>query len=441
MKKKIIISSILIILCIISINILLKKSIKKDLTDQNLSLKKFIDNEMDTRKGKLELTDSDDGISAVKDIKLNKDKRGEKIVTYSVGTETKSLNFLILREQNDVYSVIKDINFRGDEIEKIYLKDLTNDGKDNIIINSSEGNSKILTIYSFEDNFKKLLEIDYSSYLIEDINSDGNIDIIIFKNVGNILSVDYYRFNKVTKKIEFINEKIGYTDITSLSEPIVNNVEKNKKGIIINGKVANSILYTFLYGIDESGKLENMLNSYSEDNNALKQNFIENFDFLPRDINGDGIIDIPKASYMIEKNENFILSKDNYINSVEWQNFKNGKFMVKENYIYLDEDNLFFEMPKNWSTGEITGVKKRGKIGIEYIFSKRDNKTGKKYDIMTIIRTNNKPEDKFKFITKEKGYKYYIKVEKITDSEYIKPYLLDENYMNKNFLLSKKLEE
>lgn len=436
MKRLFIISSLILLLTGCSGEKTEDSPDKLNMKDEYTAIKNFVDREMELRKGKLELVDSDEGISAVKDIDINGDGENEKIVTYSVGTDQKTLHFMILKRQSDTYSVVKDVSFRGEDIDKIYIEDLTFNGKKDIIINSTEGNSKILTVYAFENDIEKLLEIDYSTYVVEDIDGNKNIDFIIFKNIGDILSTDYYRYNNDTKKIEFVNENINYINMKNIAKPEVENITKNRKGVVLQGNDGNVQRYTLLFGIDENGKLENMIKDSTEEGSSLTAHVsIEDPNFRAEDIDDDGILDIPRIYLMIEEDEGFVMNRDSYITCVEWFNLKNSKLERKESLIYLEDDRVYFKKPKNWEDVEITGIKRKSSSGIEYSFSKRDPESSGKEDLMTILKTNKTPDSSYELIKKDGENSYYIKVEDKISFEKLRPFKVDENYIIKNFFI------
>lgn len=385
---------------------------------------------------KFESVKSDEGLSTVKMIDIDGDGVKEIIVTYALDTDKDPLHLLVFRKKNDSYSFMNDISIRGSEFDRIEMKDITGNGKKDLVISSIENNSKILSIYSYQENIEKIFEVGYSGCVMEDINNDGRVDIVIFKKINDALESNYYRYDSKDSKIKFINETTNYIKMGSIHEPMVSNIEKGKKAIIVQGNDQyDQTRYTLVYGLNDEGEFENLMKDTTEEGASIVGlTSLENEYFQVKDIDDDGVVEIPRPYTMIEDTDSSFLNTENYILCTEWFKFKDNKFVEDEKNIYLDGTRVYFKYPGNWENVSITGEVVNTKIGTEFKFLKKDSE-GKNNVIATIVKTASNLDRNYKFIKEDKDKKYYIKSERITNDE-----LKDLNINSEDIIKSFKIE-
>ncbi|MDO5707350.1 MAG: hypothetical protein Q4P31_01745 [Andreesenia angusta] len=442
LKKILTLSSFIIILTVITGCALDKapeEMIKRPkLSEEDRRIEELINRNI-PQNAKYESVESEQGLSAIKMIDIDGDGSDEILVTYALDIDKDPLHLIIFRKKNDSYSFMNDLSVKGQEFDKLIMRDINGNGKKDLVTISSDSNKKILTIYSYQSDIKKLLEIDYTVFVMDDIDEDGIVDIIVFKNINDILTGDYYKYNPESEEMEFINETINYIRFDSMQEPIIDYISKGKKGIILQGNDGNeSTRYTLIFSINEFGKLENAIKDSTEEGGNITAHLsTENPDFKIKDVNKDGIVEIPRVYSMIEKEEGFILNKDDYIFCTEWYEFRNNKMEKSITNIYLESDRVYFAYPKNWEDIEITGKKIKTQEGEKYRFSKRDPENSKEELLLTIIKAKSVPDKSYRLIKRDGKFGYYIKAEKNIQNENIKDLQVDESSIIKSFQIKK----
>lgn len=400
------------------------------LNEENRRIEELIKRNI-PENAKYESVKSQEGLSTVKMIDIDGDGVAEILVTYALDSENDPLHLLVFRKKNDSYSFMSDIPIKGTEFDRIEMKDLTSNGKKDLIISTVENNSRILTVYSYQDEIKKIFEMGFNAYVMEDINEDGDVDIVVFRSSSGELISDYYSYDREDSQVKFVNDMINYIDFESFQPAVVENIEKNRKGIIIQGNdINNKTRHTLIYGINSEGKLENLIKDTTEEGaNIVGFTSMENKNFKLRDVDGDGVIEVPRPHLMSQGEGTN--NSEKYLYSTEWLRFKDDKFEVVNRYIYLDGSRVYFRYPENWKNESVIGEILKVKEGTEYRFSVQD-KNNKKVPLMTIIKTDSNLGKDYNLIREDNKEKYYVKVQKINNESYEK-LAVDEDAIIKSF--------
>jgi hypothetical protein len=214
---------------------------------------------------------------------LNKDGIMETLVFYETPDEAVQIHGMILEKQGDAW--VKKLVFDGDGsvLESVDLKDMTGDGKLNIITGYSREKEKGLVVYSYTSgSLEEVLSLPYTEYMIDDLNGDGikDITVVYFKR-NEFATISIYQNNdgfKVLDKIEDIDPYFNnYFNI------VVGNISKDKKGIVLDAAVDSQSAYSLIV-LMEHNKLRMVLPG---DSRTYKDRLIAS-----EDIDHDGIIEI-----------------------------------------------------------------------------------------------------------------------------------------------------
>lgn len=408
-----------------------------ELNGQNKMIQELVKRNV-PENAKFESVESERGISTFKKFDLDGDAIDEIIVFYSIDGETDPLHMLIFRKKNDSYSFVSDVSIKGKLFDKVHIGDVTSDGKKDITVRSLGDNRKFLSIYSSQEEFKKLIEIDYAQFIMQDVDEDGRTDFVIFKNENDILSADYYRYEPENGQIQFVNEIIDYSYFENIIEPKVADIQIGKKGIILEGtNSADSTGYTLVFGIDKVGGLTNLIKKQTEEGVELVGLMsFESNKLEPKDIDGDEIVEIPQSYPMIESGQSdMFFNIGEYAMLTHWYKVNPQGLEEVNSIIYLDGESLHFEYPGNWRDQEITGRKVTLEDKNEVIFSKADS-AGESQILMKIVETVSEENEKGLELIKEKGgKKYYIYVNKDIKDQALKNLAVDVEEIAEGFVV------
>ncbi len=241
------------------------------------------------------------------------------------------------------------------DIDTVLFSDINNDNKEEIIIGWKTYATGMngLSAYVLENGNIREMNMDekYSEIMLADIDNDLTDEIILLSlsTTDNPSAVSMLKYSSEYSKPMLKSTVSINHDITRFINISFGNINKDTKGIVIDGYKNSSIVTDMLYWDKDTSSLVNTLMSPTDirDNPTIRVEEI-----LACDINGDKIIEVPFVLTMLgmAENESSKICKETYWRQYdsEIKNFVTVRDMVI-NYTY----RFFVDMPKNWS-GNVT---------------------------------------------------------------------------------------
>ena len=263
--------------------------------------------------------------SAYSFVDISGDGENEAVVFYSMSNDLGIVRMNVLDKIDGVWKSVADFASVYNDIQEIAFSDLNGDGRKEIIvgwITLPESYSKLLSVYEIKVGAD--IEIDaiysgnYSMFKVADIDSDGNHDILSLNQTHVGDSPEYtayilkYGKGKISKTSEFSIDK-------SFSSLAVINFDSN---------TSNSDKKIYIDGYNAEGTLATDCIRWNNENKAFERCFIDGVSVsllssrsskvLSKDINSDGIIEIPTEKHLV------YLNRDDYtdrsMNFINWVN-------------------------------------------------------------------------------------------------------------------------
>lgn len=213
---------------------------------------------------------------------LDNDGNVETLVFYSTKNEAVQMHGMILEKQDEEW--VKKLVFDGDGtmLDSVDLKDVTGDGKLDIIAGYSRGIEKGLVVYRYSGgSLEEVLTQPYTQYMLDDLNEDGMEDItLVYFKRNEFATITTYQHNdglKVLDEVELDPYFNNYYNIVS------GKVAENKEGIVLDSAIDSRSAYTTMV-VMENNKLRVAIPG---DARTFKDRKI-----VSEDIDGDGIIEI-----------------------------------------------------------------------------------------------------------------------------------------------------
>lgn len=251
----------------------------------------------------------DNNRKAIREVDLDKDGINELILLYKKDDNFyNNYGIIILKQTNDKWEVINNITFSCKNIDIVEYKDLTGDGKPEILVGvtSSDKNNNTLFIYSYHRGFYETLgNIPYKNLKSYDINNDKVDEIISLEETSttkdkSFSSLKIYNFKKL--KPEII-DSFDFTKSIVSTNLKIGKASKNINGIFVSINLDNKSFYTDLFTFEKNKLSEVLQNEKKKSNEEIKtfQDFRKlqknmNLDEILKntvsDINNDGILEI-----------------------------------------------------------------------------------------------------------------------------------------------------
>ncbi|WP_120462093.1 hypothetical protein [Paenibacillus aceti] len=281
--------------------------------------------------------------SSIRTADLDNDGVKEAIVFYETPDETVRIHGMILEQQGDSWVVQVRFDGEGQNLETFDLKDLTGDGRLNIIAGFSGGGEDVqkgLTVYSYDgEKVENLLTIPYSNFLIDDLNQDGQLDITVvnLKRLQGATVTTYQLEGSSFKELDSIQLD---DNIEEYYNTVSGNITPKLKGIILDAAFGSHHAYSHVL-VMKDGKFEDVVPS---------QDFMyKNYPVYSGDVDGDGILEVGRSEKPIGwESPQYEIPLFSYY---QWEEGGGIKFIRQQ---YMDPSGRFyFNFPKDWP-GNVT---------------------------------------------------------------------------------------
>ena len=321
--------------------------------------------------------------SAIVRTDLTGDGKNDALVFYRQD-ETKPISLALLSQDNGKWQFISKKEGEGGEIDRVLFGDINCDGINEIIVGWTIYSSglNIISAYILQDNALTAIDVKeyseskgsnisvaYTDMQLYDFDNDGSDEIIasylnLFEVTATAKLIECHRGvdNAYTMSVTDTAQLDGH--VLYYSESKVAKLTDDKIfGVVLDGYKDNSTIITeYVYWNSVNGDLEAPF--YSNDEQAVT-NTVRNVNITSRDIDSDGVMDIPVTEYLPgydqtsespmfltlwysadfgSKGYTFLNKKKNVINisegySITWQSSWDNKVTCR-----LDEKNriLYF---------------------------------------------------------------------------------------------------
>ncbi|MEK3684759.1 MULTISPECIES: hypothetical protein [unclassified Paenibacillus] len=214
---------------------------------------------------------------------LDKDGIMETLVFYQTKNEAVVIHGMILEKHEDTW--VKKLVFDGDGtmLDSVDLRDVTGDGKLDIVTGYSRGEEKGMVVYSYSGGeLEEILTKPYTKYILDDLNEDGIADItVVYFKRNEFATITTYQYNDSFKVLDELDNLDPYFD--NYYNIVSGKVAENKEGIVLDSAVDSRSAYTTIV-VMENNKLRVAIPG---DVRTFKDRKI-----VSEDIDLDGIIEI-----------------------------------------------------------------------------------------------------------------------------------------------------
>ncbi|MEC0371467.1 hypothetical protein [Paenibacillus chibensis] len=294
-------------------------------------------------------SNEEDDTNIIHFVDLDNDGVSEAVVFYETPDQIIGIHGMIFKKVNDTW--VKQITFdgAGKVLESLYFKDMTNDGKVDIVAGFSIGNEEIdneVFIYSYNGkSLDRVLERPYTNYVISDMNKDHINDLTIVnlkRGESNYITTFQYEDGSFMELDRLEMKPYIYDYYNVVAGKVYVDKEGNSiEGIVLDAMLSNVGEASFTSVIImEDGKLKSVLPD--------QQQTYRNYRVYSEDVNKDGIIEIPLLNPPI--GWSFFKNQDEipyFYSYYQWDGKSGLKFVI-EKYHDLKYDFDFGFFPPQW---------------------------------------------------------------------------------------------
>lgn len=286
-------------------------------------------------------------VQTVQMVDLDGDGKEEALVFLRNDKDKNPLKIYIFKASGSSYRQMAVIQGSGTSIYSIAYNDLNRDGKLELIIGWKTGTDlQSLSVYSLQGKKpEELLQIPaYIKYAIADLNQDGMQELVVLHadSDGGGLA-DYYTW-----------VHLGGLTLNSSARVSMTMAELSNLGQIQNGTLRSGKPALFVTGVNDSGsavtdiltdRKGELTNIVLSDTTGVSKEIYHNLSLFPKDINGDGITEVPVPTALPTKSQD----KADLCYRVDWQNYDaSGNKKTIESTCHDMNDGWYLILPTTW---------------------------------------------------------------------------------------------
>lgn len=346
-------------------------------------------------------------VGRINKVDLNSDGSNEVIAFKKKINENQDMNSIymyIFESEGD--SIVDDsermVRISGDNIKYANFVDINNDGTKEIVLQISNKGFENIYIYKYVDQtVKKMAEYSTSKYAIKlnfyDYNSSG-------KEEGLAILQDLTSFDAILSKVKIEGEEIVFDKFETSK-----NIDSLDKVDIINGKVSKNQRGSMVVYQNFDGSLVTQIvvyrdgkfvKAFSDDDGKLKNPSL----VKPFDIDGDGILEIPKIEFKFSNNTP---KESNIITWYEWngQIGKESRLKTEKQIFYCYDYNFMISIPN--SIEKQFFIKQKygtSKSIFEFYSRKADESLERLFDIVVVQKNSEEVDTNGKTQNQEEAF-------------------------------------
>ena len=265
--------------------------------------------------------------------------------------EERPMRVCLFRKGSDnTYRQVHMLSGAGNSINSVTYEDLTGDGSREIIVSWQLGSGvHILAAYNITGSeVAELMSTAYNeTYIVTDLNEDGSREIVVFQQdstgEGNNLAEYYEYLDGVMTMTSAALLSDGMRDVTNAR---AGRLADGRPGIYVTIELENGRLTDIL--VKEENGLTNITRDAEIGASIVTARSYT--DVGTTDINGDGVLEIPRPQPLASLNPES--SSTYYL--IYWQQFdSSGKGSTSCVTYHAVSDSWYLTLPNGWDAGNI----------------------------------------------------------------------------------------
>lgn len=350
-------------------NILEAPQLTGDLFDIQQAVEKFAGGEIDLKYPK-----KGDYLSAFVLYDVDNDGQAEAVAFYSPDdTTTSDIYVAFVDNEDGVWTVLGSVPTSATDVEKVSFADINGDGIAEVIVgwNIFSKIDKQVAVYTTENGkFTQRLLENYTEYVVCDLMNAG---------YSQILTVNLDSTEKTSVAALYHLDGNGVVEdgnvsldggVTAYLTPVVSTLGSGRPAVYLDANRGTSVMiteiiyYSPLTGTQVSSSGDNQQDYSLIRTNALVSPFHDSTTFeneitsrpisaAIRDINGDGIMDIPLMTELPGFSSRI---DDEKLYYTVWRDYDEKKFTNVMTTIMNYVEGYYFIYPEKWLSSGVTSI-------------------------------------------------------------------------------------
>ena len=283
---------------------------------------------------------------------INHDGVNEAVVFYVKNDDTSTVRMCVLTQSGDDWLLVSDFTGNGNGVLTVNFDDLNDDNDEEILVTwfiFNDKSQKKLSIYAADTNDNSLkvtscISEPYNIMTVTDAYGDGEKQLLVaYSNITKDTDKNTLKFIGVSKdnEISILNEIIldnRIVNLTSISTDLP--ADGGNPRLYVDARVSDKNSITQVIEWNESQR--NFVSSINDSN--ANDITLRSSSLICKDIDGDGIIEIPIQKPLSESNN----SDTSLAYMLEWCEICDSVLVPQEYHIVNMLENYTLYFPKEW---------------------------------------------------------------------------------------------
>ncbi len=335
----------------------------------------------------------------------------EAIVFYDksnfTGNDHSTLRVNFLDQKEGRWESMYDFAADGNEIERVFISKLGTSDMKNVIIGTGSQGEK--SAFLFNEQKPELQSLgDYAAMDITDINNDSMNELLMINRTpdGNTAQLKWLDTNGELAFCPVLTLSPNTTDVLQM---IYGKLSENTTAVYLDSYITTNTIITEILRPEVKDD-EISLVSVTADNadSSPVNGTVRSSSLLSRDIDGDGIVEIPVNSVFKGYEDK---PDTEQISMTNWYILENNMFIRKYSGYYSITDGYAFMIPEKWENKVTVRT-----ANDDIIFCKYDEKVENQTQLLRICVTSSAEAER---IINEKEYADYVKISSNGDTVYL----------------------
>lgn len=364
---------------------------------------------------------------------IDGDAEEEALAFYSTlsSDNTTVMHINLIIKNGEHYTSVNDYSVECAGVNSVGFADISGDGNPEIIVTwliPSSPTDKVSVFYYDNSTMTKYIEEEYLTYTVCDIDARiGNELLIVSKDIEK--GEGYAKLFEINEEDALVtSECFMDSDIQSYQKPVLSTLKDERNAVYIDAAKGTEGTVTELLFCDNEG---NLINPFVKTKNDKNTETLRAAHTFSKDINGDGIYEIPFITQLPEIKNG---QEREPIYLTEWCVYSGEEFEVVASSLIDYSEGYTIIIPNGWAN-KITAEKSEDGEKTVYLYNEKTEKIGKEIFRVKLISNETwegSPEKYQGYFEAARNDKFVLAIFINQDSELevTKEYLLENSKFN-----------
>ena len=305
---------------------------------------------------------------------IDGDAEEEALAFYSTlsSDNTTVMHINLITKNGEHYTSVNDYSVECAGVNSVGFADISGDGNPEIIVTwliPSSPTDKISVFYYDNSTMTKYIEEEYLTYTVCDIDARiGNELLIVSKDIEN--GEGYAKLFEINEEDVLVtSECFMDSDIQSYQKPALSTLKDGRNAVYIDAAKGTEGTVTELLFCNNEG---NLINPFVKTKNDKNTETLRAAHTFSKDINGDGIYEIPFITQLPEIQDG---EEREPLYLTEWCVYSGEEFEAVASSLIDYSEGYTIIIPNGWAN-KITAEKSEDGEKTVYLYNEKTEKIG-----------------------------------------------------------------